>query len=327
MSKKPVCSIVIRAYNEEEHIGRLLAGISAQMVKNVQLILVDSGSTDHTVEIARQHDVEVVSIHPDEFTFGRSLNIGIAQARADIVVLASAHVYPVYPDWLASLVDSFADNKIGLVYGKQRGGDRSQFSEHQIFHQWYPDHSTRKQATPFCNNANAAFRLSLWQEHPYDESLPGLEDLAWGKWVLEKGYSISYVAEAEVIHVHNESLSGIFNRYKREGMAFKRIYPQENFTRRDQFRLFFQNTVNDWRESGKQRRLGEDFWNIVRFRWYQFSGTYYGYKLSGPLTWELKQAFYYPHQRLAFSVHKTREVEPIRYQDLLDRDDKMEEDR
>jgi rhamnosyltransferase len=243
------------------------------------------------------------------------------------VVLASAHVFPVYPDWLATLLEPFADKKTGLVYGKQRGGDQSQFSELQIFHQWYPEHSTRKQATPFCNNANAAFRLSLWQEHLYDESLPGLEDLAWGKWLLEKGYSISYIAEAEVTHVHNESLSGIFNRYKREGMAFKRIYPQENFTRRDQFRLYFQNAFNDWREAGKLGRLCRDFWNIVRFRWYQFDGTFHGYNQSGPLTWQLKQAFYYPRQRLAPSAHKTRGVEPIRYQDLLDRDGKMEDER
>jgi len=324
MSKKPVCSIIIRAYNEEEHIGRLLVGITAQTVKDVQLILVDSGSSDRTVEIARQYAVEVVSIRPDEFTFGRSLNMGIAQARADIVVLASAHVFPVYPDWLAAMLEPFSDKKVGLVYGKQRGGDRSQFSEHQIFHQWYPDHSVRSQATPFCNNANAAIRLSLWWEHPYDEALTGLEDLAWGKWLQEKGYSISYVAEAEVIHVHNESLDGIFNRYKREGMAFKRIYPQEQFTRRDQLRLFIQNIINDWREARKLGRLGRDSWNIVRFRWYQFSGTYYGYKLSGPLTWQLKQAFYYPRQRTGAPTHRSRGMEPIRYQDLLNRDDKME---
>lgn len=327
MSKKPTCSIIIRAYNEEEHIERLLVGITAQTVKDVQLILVDSGSSDRTVEIARQYAVEVVTIRPDEFTFGRSLNMGIAQARADIVVFASAHVYPVYPDWLAAMLEPFSDKKVGLVYGKQRGDDRSQFSEHQIFHQWYPDHSVRRQATPFCNNANAAIRLSLWREHPYDEALTGLEDLAWGKWLQEKGYSISYVAEAEVIHVHNESLDGIFNRYKREGMAFKRIYPQEQFTRRDQLRLFIQNIINDWREASKLGRLGRDSWNIVRFRWYQFSGTYYGYKLSGPLTWPLKQAFYYPRQRTSAPTHRSRGMDPIRYQDLLDRDDKMEEER
>jgi glycosyltransferase involved in cell wall biosynthesis len=327
MIKKPVCSIVIRAYNEEEHIGRLLTGIAAQTVKDVQVILVDSGSSDRTIEIAGQYSVEVVSIQPDEFTFGRSLNLGIAQAKADIVVMASAHVFPVYPDWLAAMLEPFKDKKTGLVYGKQRGSEKTQFSEHQIFHQWFPDHSVKRQATPFCNNANAAIRRELWQEHPYNESLPGLEDLAWGKWVIEKGYSISYLSEAEVIHVHNESLGGIFNRYKREGMAFKQIYPQESFSRRDQFRLFVQNLFSDWAEARKQDRLRGDFWNIIRFRWYQFNGTYHGYKQSGPLTWQLKQAFYYPRQRMTVTANKERLVEPIRYHDLLNQDDKMDAKR
>jgi len=316
MNVHPSCSIVIRAYNEEAHIGKLLAGIAAQSLKNVQIILVDSGSTDQTVQIAQNFPVEIVSIKPEEFTFGRSLNMGIAQARSEIVVMASAHVYPVYPDWLETLLAPFTDEKIGLSYGMQRGAEKTQFSEHQIFHHWFPDHSTSRQITPFCNNANAAIRRSLWEKHPYDEALPGLEDLAWGKWAQEAGYAIAYCAEAEVIHVHNESLNGIYNRYRREGMAFKQIYPHETFTRRDLYRLFFQNTFTDWREAAKHRRFFKDLWNIVRFRWYQFSGTYQGYKQSGPLTWQLKQAFYYPRQTFAArSPADSRQVEPIQYQE------------
>jgi glycosyltransferase involved in cell wall biosynthesis len=94
---KPVCSIVIRAFNEEKHIGRLLNGIARQTVKDVQVILVDSGSTDRTVEIARSHGAEVVSISPEEFTFGRSLNAGMRQAKAELVLIASAHVYRFIP--------------------------------------------------------------------------------------------------------------------------------------------------------------------------------------------------------------------------------------
>jgi glycosyltransferase involved in cell wall biosynthesis len=314
MSHSPACSIIIRAYNEAEHIGQLLTGIMAQTVKDVQIILVDSGSTDETLKIANHFPVEVVAIRPEDFTFGRSLNAGIEHATGEFIVMASAHVYPVYPDWLEILLAPFKDEKIGLTYGKQRGASATQFSEHQIFHRWFPDSSTSRQTTPFCNNANAAIRRTLWQEHPYDETLPGLEDLAWGKWAQENGHFIAYCAEAEVIHVHNESLNGIYNRYRREGMAFKQIYPHETFTRRDLLRLFFQNTASDWSEAARAQRLGRDFWNIVRFRWYQFSGTYKGYQQSGPLTWRLKQAFYYPHQIFAAKTSENnRSVEPIQY--------------
>ena len=174
------CSIVIRAYNEEKHLERLLQGIEQQSMKEVEVILVDSGSTDHTIEIARSHAVKIVQIDPLQFTFGRSLNLGIQHASAGIVVLASAHVYPVYPDWLEKLVEPFTNPQVALTYGKQRGNEESKFSEHQIFNQWFPERLQPVQDHPFCNNANAAIRKSFWQETAYDETLPGLED----RWLL-----------------------------------------------------------------------------------------------------------------------------------------------
>ncbi|MDZ4158933.1 MAG: glycosyltransferase family A protein, partial [Anaerolineaceae bacterium] len=152
----PTCSIIIRAYNEQEHIGRLLSGIRQQNVQDVQIILVDSGSTDATVSIGRDFGVEVVHIRPQEFSFGRSLNVGIQHAQSELVVIASAHVYPVYPDWLERLLSPFEDERTALVYGKQRGMTESAFSEQQIFLHWFPAEMISNQNHPFCNNANAA---------------------------------------------------------------------------------------------------------------------------------------------------------------------------
>lgn len=312
--KNTVCSIIIRAYNEEKHIGRLLQGILEQSVSEIQLVLVDSGSTDGTKEIAGKFPVEIVEIEPQQFTFGRSLNLGIAKACAPFIVMASAHVYPVYPDWLAKLLEPFEDEGIGLTYGKQRGAATTHFSEHQYFHNLYPEVSVHNQAHPFCNNANAAIRKSLWEQHPYDETLPGLEDLEWGKWLQEQGYGITYSAEAEVIHVHNESPAGIYNRYKREGMAFKRIYPHETFRVRDLNRLFLQNVLSDWKEARREKVFTSNWLKIIRFRWQQFYGTYKGYQQSGPLTWQLKKAFYYPRDpKQPEKQNSPREVEPIQY--------------
>ena len=133
------CSIVIRAYNEEKHIGRLLEGIRQQTLKDVEVILVDSGSTDRTVSVAESFAARIVRIASNEFTFGRSLNFGVRAATRELVVIASAHVYPVYPDWLESLLRPFEDKQVALTYGKQRGPESANFSDQQIFHQWYPD--------------------------------------------------------------------------------------------------------------------------------------------------------------------------------------------
>jgi glycosyltransferase involved in cell wall biosynthesis len=306
------CAIVIRAYNEEKQIGRLLEGIRQQTIQDVEIILVDSGSTDETISIAESFDARIVHIPSAEFTFGRSLNLGIRAATRERIVIASAHVYPVYPDWLESLLHPFENERTALSYGKQRGPETATFSEQQIYHQWYPDVSKPRQATAFCNNANAAIRKSLWAKNPYDETLTGLEDLAWGKWAQEQGYEVAYVAEAEIIHVHHETPQGVFNRYRREAMAFKKIYPEAHFNIYDFLRLTAMNIVSDLWHAARKRVLWKNLRSIFWFRFMQFHGTRLGYRESGLLTPQLREMLYYARER-ATKDNATRDVEPIRY--------------
>lgn len=305
-------SLVIRAYNEERHIGRLLEGVRRQTVTDVEVILVDSGSTDATPAIAAQYGAKIVHIPPQEFTFGRSLNRGIAAATRDFIVIASAHVYPVYPDWLERLLEPFADPKIALTYGKQRGDENSKFSEHQIFARWFPEESILDQPHPFCNNANAAIRRALWEQHPYDETLTGLEDLAWAKWAQSQGWRIAYIAEAEVIHVHNETPRAVLNRYRREGMAFKRIYPEAHFSLYDFLRNLISSIGFDLLHAARARRLWKSLVSILWFRTAQFWGTYLGYRHAGPLTPDLRQRFYY-HVGWDRPQPRPRAIPPIQY--------------
>jgi rhamnosyltransferase len=306
------CSIVIRAYNEEKHIRRLLEGIKQQTVKDVDVILVDSGSTDSTVAIAESFGVRVVRIPSAEFTFGRSLNYGIKEAKREFIVIASAHVYPVYPDWLETLLRPFQDDKVALTYGKQRGPDSAKYSEQQIFHQWYPDVSKPKQETTFCNNANAAIRKSLWEINQYDETLTGLEDLAWAKWAKEQGYDISYVAEAEIVHVHNETPRGVYNRYRREAMALRKIYPEANFSVYDFLRLTITNIISDLWHAFREKVLLKNIISIFWFRFMQFHGTRIGHRETSLVTPQLREKFYYARGRKK-KEEKERDVEPISY--------------
>jgi rhamnosyltransferase len=308
------CSIVIRAYNEAAQLGRLFEGLSRQSLGELDVLLVDSGSTDATVSIAEKQGARIVRIPPEEFSFGRSLNLGLQAARHDKVVIASAHVRPVYPDWLKCLLDPFEDPQVALVYGKQRGGEGSRFSEHQIFRQWFPDIDVRDQASPFCNNANAAIRRKLWEQHPYDEALTGLEDVAWAKWAQGQGLRIAYAAHAEVIHVHNETPRRVYERYRREGMAFKRIFPESHFSVYDFVRLSLSNILTDLRDASRHQGGWRHMPSIAWFRTMQFWGTYRGYRGSGPVTQELRQTFYYPPPQIREDLHR-RDVPPIRYED------------
>ena len=295
-AKKKFASIIIRCFNEEKHIGRLLHGLMQQTIQDFEIIVVDSGSTDKTLTVANRYPVKIVKISPDDFSFGRSLNKGCEAATADFLVIASAHVYPLYKDWLAQLLNAFDDSRIGLVYGRQQGGKTTKFFEHQVFARWFPEKSVPIQDHPFCNNANAAIRHDMWKRFHYDENLTGLEDLDWANRIMKAGYRLSYRSEAVVVHLHDELPSQTFNRYRREAVAFKQIFPNENFFFKDFLRLFLTNTGNDYLDAFRNGACSRDIYEISLFRFMQFFGTYQGFKESGSITSQLKQTFYYPNR-------------------------------
>lgn len=290
----PRCSIVIRAFNEGEHIGRLLEGILSQTIGSWEIIVVDSGSTDDTRDIASQYPVNIVRIAPDDFTFGRSLNLGIEHARGEIIVIISAHCYPVNPDWLEKLTAPFSDPSVAVSYGKQRGGESNHYSEHQFFRQYFPDDSQTRQGQPYTHNANAAIRKSLWEKHPYNENLTGLEDLAWSSWASEEGYDISYVAEAEVVHVHDETPRQIYNRYRREAVALKQILPNSRFRLKDFLSMWFHKSLSDLTQAVQDGVFWREWFNVLWFRFLQYWGTWRGYRYSGKIDSQLHRRFYYP---------------------------------
>jgi glycosyltransferase involved in cell wall biosynthesis len=291
-------SIIIRCYNEADYIGQLLHGITEQTMDDYEIILVDSGSTDGTLEIANQYPIEdIVHIPPEKFSFGRALNWGCEEANGEYCVFISAHCYPKRVDWLERLLEKFDDDDdVAMVYGKQRGGGPTKFSERQIFRRWFPEEDIDYQLTPFANNANAAIRRNLWKEYPYDEQLTGLEDLDWGKRVKEDGYEISYASDAEIIHIHDETPKEIYNRYRREAIAHKQIISDQVFTFTDFARAFLYNSLSDLYAAHKQGKLSENVRSIPLFRFLQFWGTYRGFKHDDTISEQLRKRFYYPDQ-------------------------------
>lgn len=290
----PAVSIVIRCFNEVEHLPRLFGELKRQSFSDYEVVVVDSGSDDGTLEIMQSEDVRLEHIRKEDFSFGRSLNMGCRAARGEILVFISAHCYPENEDWLANLVDGFNDPKVAVVYGKQRGIPESHFSERQIFKRWFPEVTIERQDDPFSNNANCAVRRSLWEEHPYDETLTGLEDVAWAQVVMREGWWVSYRGDAGVIHVHNETPSQIRHRYRREAITFQKVFPSEHFNVWDFVRLSAANVVKDWRAAAAQHALWSNVWPIVRFRVSQFAGTYQGFHMRRAPSSDLKRRFYYP---------------------------------
>src|SRR5574339_841888 len=134
----------------------------------------------------------------------------------------------------------------------------------------------------------------------------------WSKWAKDQGYKIAYVAEAEIIHVHNETPSGVFNRYRREAMALRRIYPEAHFNFYDFLRLTITNIFSDIWHALREKELLKDFFSIFWFRFMQFHGTRMGHREISLITPQLRETFYYARDRRLKKENK-REVEPIQY--------------
>jgi glycosyltransferase involved in cell wall biosynthesis len=288
-------SVVIRCFNEEQHIGRLLTGLVKQTRAPDQIVVVDSGSTDSTLSIASRFPVDIHSIDPQTFSFGRSLNVGCRAATGDLIAIVSAHVFPLYDSWLEELTAPFDNPAVALTYGRQEGDERTKYSERQIMARWFPPRSEGKQDHPFCNNANAAIRRSVWEAEPYDEELTGLEDMDWAKRALAKGYSISYVATAPVVHAHDETWNQLVNRYRREAIAHRRIYHEQRMGALEAARLTLVNIASDYYHAARDGALLANSFSIPAFRIAQFWGTYQGFAQRGSAPAALRRRFYYPH--------------------------------
>jgi glycosyltransferase involved in cell wall biosynthesis len=264
-------------------------------MQDYEIVVVDSGSTDETLEVVADHDVELVHIRKEDFSFGRSLNMGCARARGEHLVFLSAHCYPTDDSWLESLLKGFETQQIAAVYGRQRGvPGKSPFSEQQILRRWFPDESAVPQEGPFMNHANSAVRRSVWEEHPYDESLPGLEDVAWANQVTAEGWRIGYRAEATVHHIHDETRAQTRNRYQREAITFQQVFTGEHFNFLDFLRLSMRNIRADWGAARSEGVLLRNWGEIVTFRLAQFWGTFRGFHTRWPASSDLKRRFYYP---------------------------------
>ena len=291
-------SIIIRALNEAKWLGQALQACKDQTLDgdtSVELVLVDSGSTDDTLDIAAAHGCKIAHIAKDDFTFGRSLNLGCQTASGDILVFISAHCIPVGPDWLETLIAPLKTKTCQYVYGGQRGlAGITKFSEEQVFQHYFPESSDLMQEGFFCNNANAAITHEGWSEYGFDEDVTGLEDMVLAKAIVSDGGQIGYVADAVVTHIHEETFSQTKRRYFREALVMRDIMPEVQFNFIDFARCYAASVIHDLGEASRQGIALQTLGGIFAFRFAQFWGTYRGHNEHRILSRSQKHSYYYP---------------------------------
>jgi len=216
-------AVIIPTLNAAPWLDDLLAMLARQTLQPREILVLDSSSTDNTVDIARQHDVRMVSIGRDEFDHGGTRSMAAELVAADILVYMTQDAIPADRNALASLVRPLADEAVAASYGRQLPHrDATLFSRH-LRHFNYPPTSRlscyedRKQygfKTIFISNSFAAYKRSVLLEHGGFASrlLFGEDTLAVAK-LLENGYCVAYVSEACVFHSHNYSILQDIRRY------------------------------------------------------------------------------------------------------------------
>ncbi len=293
-------SVVLRVLNEAKHVGALLESIKSQDVGGlpVEVIVVDSGSTDTTLDVVRQHDCRILSIQREDFSFGRSLNVGCEAAQYDFLVFVSGHCIPTDDLWLSNLVKPLHAGTATYAYGRQIGNHSTKFSEHQLFSKYFPEDPALAQQGFFCNNANAAMLRSAWLEYRFDEDLTGLEDMEFAKRLVTEGHKIAYVSSSSVYHLHEESWQQIRRRYEREAIALRHIMPEVHIHFTDFLRYLFSSIAHDMKEARRRGELLKRAGEIVRFRYAQFVGAYRGNHIHRKISQAMKERYFYPDAKV-----------------------------
>jgi glycosyltransferase involved in cell wall biosynthesis len=289
-------SVVIRTYNEAQHLAELLEGIQQQQAPGVEaeVIVVDSGSTDPTLEIAHRFACQIEHIPKAEFSFGRSLNWGCQAATGEALVFVSGHCLAASTQWLARLVEPLRRGEVVWTYGRQVGNGLSRFSEHRVFEKYFPSRSQIPQEGFFCNNANSALLTEVWQAHPFDEELTGLEDMHLARKLVGLGMRIGYVAEAPVYHIHAERWLQVKNRFEREAIALQHIMPEVHVGFVDFLRYLTSAVLLDTGVALRERMFFRQAPDILAYRLAQYWGVYRGNHFHRQLSRARKERYFYP---------------------------------
>lgn len=209
-------SIVIPVLNGAEHLEEIFDAIAGQELgEEIETLVIDSGSTDGSVEIARRAGVQVIEIPKSEFQHGRTRNLGVASTSGRLICFLTQDATPATSGWAQAYVDVFdGDASIGAAYGPHipRPGNNPFMA--RLLTEFFGEMAGEEggvavhsgaHAIPYLSNSNSCVRRALWDEIPFRE-IPYAEDQALGADLLAAGWKKAYVPGAGALHSHEYTL-------------------------------------------------------------------------------------------------------------------------
>ncbi len=203
-------SVVIRTRDSARTLERVISGLCR--AADDEVIVVDSGSKDFTLAIARKHGAQVV-IAPGPFNYSKSLNLGFAAAKNPWVLVISSHAIPVVPRFLEIYREAIkqfpGDVVVGYAPSTLSGESGVGASAEET--RYYTADNFRP-IEPLCGNGNAIYRRAVWEKLPFDETIRTAEDKLWLMEVIKQGRRIAYIPAARTSNRNQASLRYMFRK-------------------------------------------------------------------------------------------------------------------
>jgi rhamnosyltransferase len=215
-------SFIIRTKNEEKDIDNVIKSIRKQKTDLlIEIILVDSGSIDRTVDIAKPNIDHLVTIKETEFTWGKALNKGICISKGAYICLLSGHCIISNITGLDKTINLLKENDISAIYGRQVGDIKKDFFEYVDLEIDYPKLDYYEFGLKELihgksigiSNACCILKRESWIAIKYDENTPSAEDGIWAKEICNYGKRLAYSSFFEVYHGHYFDISYIYRKW------------------------------------------------------------------------------------------------------------------
>ena len=211
-------SIVVPVKDGARYLAEVLAAVRRE-APDAELLVIDSGSSDGSPEIARAASAEVLEIPPYQFGHGRTRNLGAERTSGELICFLTQDATPA-PGWLAAHREALAlDPRVGATFGPHLPRpDTSPMIARELtdfFGTFSPNGSPALRgadAPAFLSNVNACYRRGCWEELRFDD-LPYAEDQAFARAMTAAGWLVAYHPRAAVLHAHDYSPVGFMRRY------------------------------------------------------------------------------------------------------------------